>query len=82
MAIGKLRGAWAEVVGPVIAARSEPVSLRGGVLTVRAEGGGWATELTLLGASVAAKADAFLEGSARVERVHVTAGPAGLSGAR
>lgn len=82
MAVGALRDAWADVVGPLVAARSEPVALRGGVLTVRAEGGAWATELTLLGASLAAKADAFLEGSARVERVRITAGSAGSSGGR
>jgi len=39
---------WPAMVGPEIAAHSEPVSLRGGVLTVEASSTSWATEITLL----------------------------------
>lgn len=73
MALGRLRESWAEVVGPLVAQRSEPVKLHRGVLTVRAEGGAWASELTLLARSVADKADAFL-GGGKVREVRVAAG--------
>ena len=39
---------WPAMVGPEIAAHSEPVSLRAGVLTVEASSTSWATEITLL----------------------------------
>lgn len=80
MAVGTLRASWEEVVGPQVAARSAPVSLVSGVLTVRAEGGAWAAELTLLAPTLAAKADAFLGPDVRVESVRVTGGSAGPSG--
>lgn len=74
MALGKLRTGWPEVVGEHMAARSQPVELARGTLTVRAEGGAWATELTLLGATLASRADAFLGGEGRVRYVTVTGG--------
>lgn len=74
MALGRLREAWARVVGDLVAARSEPVRLYRGVLTVRAHGGAWATELTLLAASITAKSEAFL-GPGSVREVRVVAGP-------
>ena len=73
MALGRLREAWAEVVGPLVAERSQPVKLYRGVLTVRADGGAWASELTLLARTVAGKADAFL-GGGTVREVRVAAG--------
>ena len=73
MALGRLREAWPSIVGDQVAARSEPVSLVRGALTVRAEGGAWAAELTLLGGSVAAAANRFL-GEGCVRSVRVAAG--------
>ena len=73
MALGRLRESWPSVVGDLISSRSEPVKLARGVLTVRADGGAWASELTLLATSVASKADAFLGGGA-VREVRVSAG--------
>ena len=49
MALGRLKARWAEVVGDQVAARSEPVRLESGRLTIRVEGGAWAAELALLG---------------------------------
>lgn len=45
---------WPEVVGDVIAAHSEAVSLEGGVLFVRVDGSVWAQELTMLQAQIKA----------------------------
>jgi hypothetical protein len=74
MAFGRLKDAWLEVVGPQVAARSAPVGLARGVLSIRADGGAWASELTLLARSIVEKADAFLGGGA-VREVRVSAGP-------
>ena len=45
---------WPEVVGEVIAAHSEAISLEGGVLHVRVDGSVWAQELTMLQAQIKA----------------------------
>ena len=74
MALGRLRDGWAAVVGPLVAARSEPVRLLRGTLTIRVEPGPWATELTLLSASIATQADAFLGAGGAVRQVVVQAG--------
>ena len=73
VALGRLRASWAEVVGADVAARSEPVRLDGGRLTIRVEGGSWAAELALLGSSLARAAAAFL-GSQHVREVAVVGG--------
>jgi predicted nucleic acid-binding Zn ribbon protein len=74
MALGRLRERWAEVVGERVAARSEPVRLARGVLTVRAQGNAWAAELTLLASVIASSADRFLSG-AGIRDVRVVGGP-------
>lgn len=73
LAVGRLRSGWARVVGEVLAARSEPVRLAAGVLTVRASPGAWASELALLAPRVAVKSDEFL-GGGLVREVRVIAG--------
>lgn len=73
MALGRLKARWAEVVGEQVAARSEPVRLEGGRLTIRVEGGAWAAELALLGSTLATSAALFL-GAGRVREVAVVAG--------
>ncbi len=52
LALGKLAARWAEIVGATVAARCEPVKLVDGELFVRAENPTWATELTLLSATL------------------------------
>ena len=74
MALGRLRASWADVVGGQVASRCEPVGLFRGVLAIKADGGAWATELTLLSRSIAEKADSYLGGGA-VKEVRVSAGP-------
>ena len=48
LAVAKVLGDWASLVGEVIAERATPVSLRDGVLAVQAESTAWATQLRLL----------------------------------
>jgi predicted nucleic acid-binding Zn ribbon protein len=74
MRVGRLRDQWASVVGPDVAARSTPVALNGGVLSIRADGAAWATELTLLARSIVDKVDSYLGGGV-VREVRVSAGP-------
>ncbi|HJR19804.1 MAG TPA: DUF721 domain-containing protein [Actinomycetota bacterium] len=73
MALGRLKASWASIVGEQIAARSEPIRLDEGRLTIRVEGGAWAAELALLGSSLANSAAHFL-GPGRVREVAVVAG--------
>lgn len=79
MALGRLRAHWHEVVGGQVAARSEPIRLESGRLTIRVEGGAWAAELALLGSSLATSAARFL-GAGQVREVAVVVGsPRGRS---
>jgi len=74
MRLGTLRDEWASVVGPEVAARSVPVGLEGGVLSIKADGAAWASELTLLAGSLVQKVDSYLGGGV-VREVRVSAGP-------
>ena len=74
LALGRLKDRWPDVVGPHVAARSEPVKLSDGRLTIRVESGPWAAELALLGASVADAVARFL-GHDLVREVAITAAP-------
>jgi predicted nucleic acid-binding Zn ribbon protein len=74
MRFGRLKDEWAAVVGPEVAARSTPVGLNAGVLSIRADGAAWASELTLLGRSIAETVDSYLGGGV-VREVRVSAGP-------
>jgi predicted nucleic acid-binding Zn ribbon protein len=73
LALGRLRAQWPEVVGEQVAARSEPIKLEDGRLTIRVEGGAWAAELALLGHSLATAAARFL-GHDLVREVAIVAG--------
>ena len=81
MAVGRLRDAWGVIVGTQIATHSAPVRLVRGTLTIVVEPGAWASELTLLAASLATKTDGFLGGSGMVRQVTVTTGSIPASGA-
>jgi predicted nucleic acid-binding Zn ribbon protein len=73
LALGRLREQWSAIVGDQVAARSEPIKLEGGRLTIRVEGGAWAAELALLGHSLATAAAGFL-GHDHVREVAVVVG--------
>jgi len=68
---------WATLVGPEIASRCKPVSLRDGELRLAAESTAWATQLRLLSGTVLAKLVAHL-GPDVVTRLHIS-GPTGPS---
>lgn len=74
MRFGQLREEWASVVGPEVAARSVPVALNAGILSIKADGSAWAAELTLLARSIVEKVDSYL-GGGMVREVRVSAGP-------
>lgn len=68
---------WPTLVGPELAARCHPVSLRDGELRLNAESTAWATQLRLLAASMVARLAAEL-GPDVVKRIHIS-GPVGPS---
>lgn len=75
----RLRGArvhalWPQIAGTQLAAHTEPVRLRGGVLVVRADSSVWATQVRYLAAELAERANAVL-GAGQVTKVTVTSGP-------
>ena len=68
---------WPEVAGAVVAAESEPVAEREGVLSVRCTSAVWAQELELLGPDIGARLNAALapDGPVRELRFTVAARP-------
>ena len=46
--LARVQACWANVAGPAVAAEAEPVSERGGVVTVSCRSAVWAQELSLL----------------------------------
>ncbi len=70
---------WVDVVGPAVAAEAQPVSERGGVVTVACRSAVWAQELELLAPDVVARLNERL-GAARVTSLRCTAtGARGVS---
>ena len=61
---------WNEVVGPMVSAHAQPISLRGGVLLVAVDDPAWATQLRYLGASVVERLTALV-GEGAVTRLEV-----------
>jgi predicted nucleic acid-binding Zn ribbon protein len=74
--VGRLAAAWAEVVGPRLAAETAPASLEGGVLTVEASTGPWGAQARFLGEEIRRKANAALGGEV-VRAVRVVVGARG-----
>jgi predicted nucleic acid-binding Zn ribbon protein len=52
VAAGSVMGRWTQIVGPEVAAHSEPVHFELGILTVRADSTSWATQLRLLSSTL------------------------------
>lgn len=71
--MGLLWSAWEDIAGEVVAEHSEPSSLRGSLLRVRAESPVWATEIGYLADSIKRRANTRL-GSSVVEDVRVWTG--------
>jgi predicted nucleic acid-binding Zn ribbon protein len=68
-------GRWPQIVGPDVALHCKPVSYTDGVVAVTADSTAWATQLTLLAATVVARLNAEL-GDGTVVRIQVS-GPGG-----
>ena len=78
-ALSAVQRAWPGVVGDVVAAEAEPVSERGGVVTVRCRSAVWAQELSLMAPDLVARLNEVL-GEGRVAELRCTA--AGRRGPR
>jgi hypothetical protein len=65
---------WSDIVGEALADRCEPVRLRRGVLTVRAESQAWATQLRYLTTQLRRRAGEVLGGDP-ITDVVITVGP-------
>jgi hypothetical protein len=74
MPIATLASRWADVVGPRLAAETEPSSLDSGVLTVRARNGPWGAQARFLGQQIQANANRAL-GSEAIRAVRVVVVP-------
>jgi predicted nucleic acid-binding Zn ribbon protein len=68
---------WPQIVGPDIAARTEPVSFGEGVLVVRAASTAWATQLRLIAPDIVRRLNTEL-GHGTVTRLDIR-GPSGPS---
>ena len=65
MPIATLASAWPELVGERLAEATQPVSLEGGVLTVRATDGPWGSQARYLAEEIRERADEALGGGVR-----------------
>jgi predicted nucleic acid-binding Zn ribbon protein len=72
-ALAAVQRAWPEAVGPAIAAESEVVAERAGVVTVACRSAVWAQELALMAPDLAGRLNAAL-GAERVTELKVTGG--------
>ncbi len=70
----RLARSWPEIVGPLLAAKTCPARLKGGVLTVCAVSSAWAQELSLSRATVLERIDGMLA-RGTVREVRVIVGP-------
>jgi predicted nucleic acid-binding Zn ribbon protein len=62
--LARVQAAWPGVVGDALAGEAEPVSERGGTVTVRCGSSVWAQELELLSADLLARLNSALTGPA------------------
>ena len=74
MPIATLASRWTAVMGERLAAQTEPATLEGGVLTVRATNGPWGAQARFLGEQIRANANRAL-GSGEVRSVRVVVVP-------
>ena len=60
LALGRIQNAWAEALGPAIAAAAAPVAFDRGKLRIAAKNSAWANELQLMGEMLKQKLNAAL----------------------
>jgi predicted nucleic acid-binding Zn ribbon protein len=66
--LGEIQAVWNDTVGHIIAVEAQPVSERGGVVTVACSAAVWAQELDLLSATVLERLNGRLR-SGRITRL-------------
>jgi hypothetical protein len=76
VAAGRLFRVWDEIVGPEVAARSQPVSLRSGVLRIQTDSPAWAAEVRYLAPELLRRANAAL-GRELARELEVSLKPSG-----
>jgi predicted nucleic acid-binding Zn ribbon protein len=62
--LAAVQRAWAEAVGPTIAAEATPTSERGGIVTVSCSASVWAHELDLMSPVILERLNGMLNGAA------------------
>ncbi len=70
--LSEVQAAWPRACGDVIAASSEPVSERNGLVTIACESGSWAQELELMQETLRPRVEAVL-GEGRITGFRFTA---------
>lgn len=70
--LAEVQTAWPSACGEAIAAASEPVSERRGVVTIACESGSWAQELELMGELLTSRVEAIV-GEERLAGLRFTA---------
>ena len=78
--LARVQACWREVVGEGVGAETQPVSERGGVVTVACRSSVWANELDMIGPQLVERVNAALAadgGSAAVEALRFRVGASG-----
>lgn len=70
LSVHRVLNSWSALVGPEIAAHTEPVDFSEGQVTVQSDSTAWATQLRLLAPTIVAKLNAAL-GEGTVRRIEV-----------
>ena len=76
---GRLFRSWEEIVGPEVAARSQPLSLREGVLRIQTDSPAWAAEVRYLAPELLRRTNAAL-GRELARELQVSLRPSGRDG--
>ena len=72
--LAEVQRVWPQAVGSAIAAEAQPVSERGGILTVSCSASVWAQELDLMGPAILERLNQILT-SGRIQRLRCVAVP-------
>ena len=71
--LARVQRLWPEAAGSAVAAESQPLSERDGVLTVRCQSAVWAQELEFLGPDIRARLNAALAPGGEIRELRFTA---------
>jgi predicted nucleic acid-binding Zn ribbon protein len=74
--VAGLDGRWTEIVGAAMAAHTQPIRVRDGVLLIAVDDPVWATEIRWMGTELAARASTILNDDS-ITRIEVRVRPSG-----